>query len=96
MFFQPFLNSDNFALRGLGFGVGGTYVNSTGSTDNDAVAELSHSRAATASSAIAPTPRTGATPDNGPHVRGRRAPALAPQAYYSIGSFGLLGEYMNV
>ena len=31
VFFQPFLNSDNFALRGLGFGVGATYVDSTGS-----------------------------------------------------------------
>ncbi len=34
VFFQPFLASDNFALRGLGFGVGGTYVDSTGSASN--------------------------------------------------------------
>jgi phosphate-selective porin OprO/OprP len=30
LFAQPFLNSDHFALRGLGFGIGGSYVNSTG------------------------------------------------------------------
>jgi phosphate-selective porin OprO/OprP len=29
VFFQPFLNSDSFGLRGLGFGIAGTYVNST-------------------------------------------------------------------
>ncbi len=34
VFFQPFLNSDNFALRGLGFGIGGTYVDSTGNGTN--------------------------------------------------------------
>ena len=30
VFAQPFLNSAHFALRGIGFGLGGTYVNSTG------------------------------------------------------------------
>src|SRR5262245_11003303 len=38
VFFQPFLNSDSFALRGLGFGVGGTYVDSTGSGTNTLLA----------------------------------------------------------
>ena len=42
VFFQPFVNSDNFALRNLGFGVAGTFVDSTGSTGHDFVAQLSH------------------------------------------------------
>ena len=42
VFFQPFLNSDNFALRGLGFGVGATYVDSTGSPTTTLLTVLSH------------------------------------------------------
>ena len=46
VFFQPFLNSDNFALRGLGFGVAGTYVTFDRQHHHDVVAGLSHARAA--------------------------------------------------
>src|SRR5690606_38300193 len=32
VFFQPFINSSNFNLRGLGFGIGSTYVDVAGSS----------------------------------------------------------------
>ena len=76
VFFQPFLNSDNFALRGSGFGVAGTYVDSTGSATNHAAAVVSHAGPAD----VLQLPRqrcgTGTTPAVNAHVRGWRAHAL--------------------
>src|SRR5262249_33584057 len=93
VFFQPFLNSDNFALRGLGFGVAATYVNAVGNVQNPGL----------------PSYRT---PDQQPFFRFRGdnvATAInetvyldgerlrvTPQAYYYLGSFGALAEYVRV
>ena len=87
LWFNPFAESDNFALRGLGVGIAGTYADQDG----------------TASQTLLPTYkspvnatffryRTGATPTVADGVRTR----FAPQVYYSVGSFGLLGEYYEV
>ena len=87
VFLQPFAESDHFALRGLGFGIAGTYTDQAG----------------TAAQPLLPTYRTpaqatffryraGATPTLADGDRTR----LAPQLYYSVGRFGLLGEYTEV
>lgn len=96
VFFQPFLNSDNFALRGLGFGVAGTYVNSTGNTTTTLLPGYRTPGQQTFFSYRGTTPASGTTPAvNGTYADGERM-RWTPQAYYSIGSFAVLGEYVNV
>lgn len=91
VFVQPFLNSENFALRGLGFGVGGTYVNSTGSATSTLLPGYRTPGQQTFFSyRTAAAPATNATFADGERVR------LSPQFYYSLGSFGVLGEYVTV
>lgn len=83
IFFQPWKNTDVNALRGLGFGVGGSYqvnhpaTNSAtgltpGYTTDGQQKFFSYSAGVNA---------------NGPTWR------ISPQAYYYYGPFGLLGEY---
>jgi phosphate-selective porin OprO and OprP len=86
LFSQPFLASGNPYLSGLGFGVGGTYVNTTGSATNTLLATY---RTTSTQSFFAY--RTGASAT---YADGRRE-RLAPQFFYYAGSFGLLGEYVR-
>ncbi|HKU12895.1 MAG TPA: porin [Steroidobacteraceae bacterium] len=96
VFFQPFLTSDNFALRGLGFGVAGTFVDSTGSTTNALLPSYRTPGQQSFFSYRATTAASGTAPAvNGTFADGDRV-RWTPQAYYSLGSFGLLGEYVNV
>ena len=96
LFFQPFLNSDNFALRGLGFGVAGTYVNSAGSTTTTLLPGYRTPGQQTFFSYRATTPASGTAPAvNGTFADGERL-RWTPQAYYSVGSFSVLSEYVNV
>jgi phosphate-selective porin OprO/OprP len=87
LFAHPFAESASFALRGLGLGIAATY------TDQDG----------TAAQPLLPTfrtpgqstffrYRTGTTPTLADGERTR----IAPQFYYYVGSFGLLGEYTQV
>jgi phosphate-selective porin OprO/OprP len=92
VFFQPFLNSDNFALRGLGFGIGGTYVDSTGSGTNTLLASYRSPGQATIFSYRANTATTG---NNATFAAGERL-RYSPQFYYYYGSIGVLGEYAVV
>lgn len=96
VFFQPFLNSDNFALRGLGFGIASTYVNTTGTPT---VTLLPSYRTPgqqiffsyrTATAASGTTPALNGTIADGERLR------WTPQAYYSVGSFSVLSEYVKV
>jgi len=96
VFFQPFLNSDSFALRGLGFGIGGTYVDSTGSAATTLLPGYRTPGQQTFFNYRATAAASGATPAvNGTFADGERL-RWTPQAYYYVGSFGLLGEYVNV
>jgi phosphate-selective porin OprO/OprP len=96
VFFQPFLTSDNFALRGLGFGLGATYVDSTGSATNSLLPTYRTPGQQTAFSYRATAAASGATPAvNGTFADGERI-RWSPQAYYYVKNFGLLGEYANV
>jgi len=87
VFVQPLASSDNLGLQGLGLGIAGTYTDQAG----------------TAAQPLLPTFRTpaqatffryraGTTPTIADGERTR----VAPQLYYYVGSFGLLGEYTEV
>jgi len=94
LFFQPFTNSDNFNLRGLGFGIGTTWVDVDGTAANTALAAYRSPGQQSVFSYRANT-ATGTTPNNATFADGERL-RLAPQFYYYRGSFGILGEYTKV
>jgi phosphate-selective porin OprO/OprP len=94
VFFQPFINSSNFSLRGLGFGVGATYVDVAGTAANTALSAFRSPGQQSVFSYRANT-ATGTTPNNATFANGERL-RLAPQLYYYRGSFGILGEYTQV
>ncbi len=97
VFFQPFLNSDTLALRGFGFGVAGTFVDTTGSptttllTQYRTPGQQSFFNWRTSAAATATTPANL----NGTYADGERT-RISPQFYYYLGQFGLLGEYVDV
>jgi phosphate-selective porin OprO/OprP len=96
LFFQPFLNSDPFALRGLGFGVGATYVDSTGSPGNTLLPSYRSPGQQTVFSYRATLAASGSTPAvNGTFADGDRL-RVSPQFYYYVKSFGVLGEYADL
>jgi phosphate-selective porin OprO and OprP len=95
VFAQPFLTSNITALKGLGAGFAVSYVNQVGSSTNTLLPvyktetqrnffTYDPTRAAT------PTlPAAGAAYADGTRLR------LSPQAYYYVGSLGLLTEYVH-
>ena len=94
VFFQPFVNSDNFNLRGLGFGVGSTWQDLPGTAANPYLPSYRSQGQLSVFSYRANT-ATGTTPNNATFANGERL-RLAPQVYYYRGSFGFLGEYTQV
>jgi phosphate-selective porin OprO and OprP len=96
VFVQPFANSDNFALRGLGFGVAGTYVDVSGNTTTTLLPSYRTPGQQTFFSYRTNTAAAGTTPaTNGTFADGERL-RITPQAYYYLGRFGVLGEYVTV
>jgi len=94
VFFQPFINSDNFSLRGLGFGVGTTWQDLDGASTNPYLPGYRSQGQLSVFSYRANT-ATGTVPNNATFADGERL-RLAPQVYYYRGSFGFLGEYTQV
>lgn len=94
VFFQPFINSDNFSLRGLGFGIGSTWVDVGGAAANPLLSAYRSAGQQSIFSYRANT-ATGVTPNNATFADGQRL-RLAPQFYYSRGQFGVLGEWTQV
>jgi phosphate-selective porin OprO/OprP len=94
VFFQPFINSSNFSLRGLGFGVGSTWQDVPGNAANTYLASYKSPGQLNVFAYRANT-ATGVTPNNATFANGERL-RLAPQVYYYRGSFGFLGEYTEV
>lgn len=94
VFFQPFLESDNFNLRGLGFGIAGTWIDIDGSTTSTGLGGYRSPGQQSIFSYRGNTAAAG-TPSNATYADGQRL-RLAPQLYYSRGSFGLLAEYTQV
>jgi len=87
LFAHPFAESDNFALRGLGLGIAGTYTDQTGTSSQPLLPAFRTSAQATFFRY-----RAGTTPTLADGERTR----IAPQIYYYVGSLGLLGEYTEV
>jgi phosphate-selective porin OprO and OprP len=94
VFFQPFINSDNFNLRGLGVGVGSTWQDLPGSAANPYLPAY-RSQGQLSTFAYRANTATGAVPNNATYANGERV-RLAPQLYYYRGSVGFLGEYTQV
>ena len=86
LFTQPFVNSGIPALKGLGFGIAGTHVQAVGSATNTLLASYK-----TTGQNTFFTYRTGTT---GTYANGTRD-RWTPQAYYYVGSFGALAEYVE-
>jgi phosphate-selective porin OprO/OprP len=82
LFLQPFKTSDNFALKGIGFGVGGSWgnvsSNATGLPNNSGYATDGQQQFFAYTNGVVAA---------GDHWH------LSPQAYYYVGPFSLLGEY---
>jgi phosphate-selective porin OprO and OprP len=97
VFFQPFLNSDRIALRGLGFGIAGTYVDVTGSAATTLLPSYRTPGQQSFFSYRGNTAATSTTPalTNATFADGERL-RLTPQLYYHLGRFGVLGEYVTV
>jgi phosphate-selective porin OprO/OprP len=87
LFAHPFGDSEHFALRGLGIGIAGTYTRQTGTGAQPLLPVFR-----TPAQSTFFRYRTGATPTLADGERTR----LAPQLYYYVGRFGLLGEYTTV
>ncbi|MCM2310043.1 MAG: OprO/OprP family phosphate-selective porin [Steroidobacteraceae bacterium] len=87
VFAHPFAESDQFALRGLGLGIAGTYTDQAGTAAQPLLPSYR-----TPAQATFFRYRTGATPTLADGERTR----LAPQFYYYVGRLGLLGEYTDV
>ena len=94
VFFQPFIHSDNFNLRGFGFGLGATWQDVSGSAANPYLPNY-RSPGQLGVFGYRANTSTGATPNNATFADGERL-RLAPQFYYYRGRFGLLGEYTTV
>lgn len=93
---QPFAASDNFYLRGLGFGIAGTVTDQTGSNSQTLLGSVRTPGGQTffsyrgSAAASGSTPATNATIQDGDRVR------ISPQLYWSAGSFGVLADYVKV
>ncbi len=87
VFAQPLANAESFALRGFGIGIAGSYVKQTGTVAQPLLPAFRTSPQQTFFRY-----RAGATPAVADGERLR----YSPQFYYYVGSFGLLGEYVQV
>lgn len=87
LFTHPFAESETFALRGLGFGLAGTYTDQQGTSSQPLLPAYRTPAQATFFRYRAGTSPTLAS---GERIR------WAPQFYYYVGPLGLLGEYTEV
>ncbi len=89
LFALPFAESERFALRGLGIGIAGTYTDQSGSATQPLLPSFRSPGGAT----FFRYRQFGTTP--GTIADGERT-RLAPQAYYYVGSLGVIAEYTEV
>jgi phosphate-selective porin OprO/OprP len=84
IFTQPFVDSESFALRGLGLGIAGSWTSQEGDATQPLLPQFR-----TPAQSVFFRYRGGDTPTlaTGDRVR------IAPQLYYYNGRFGLLGEW---
>jgi phosphate-selective porin OprO and OprP len=89
LFANPFAESDSFAIRGLGFGIAGTYTDQTGNVTQPLLPSFRTPGQSTFFRYRAFGTTAGTIAD-GERTR------IAPQLYYYVGSLGLIGEYTEV
>lgn len=95
IFAQPFAKTDIPELRGLGAGVAVSYVNQVGSATNTLLptyrteTQRNFFTFDPVRALSATLPAAGASYADGRRVR------ISPQAFYYVGSFGLLSEYVQ-
>ena len=89
-FTHPFAESDSFAVRGLGFGIAGTYTDQTGNATQPLLPSFRTPGQSTFFRYRAASTTSAAAIADGERIR------LAPQAYYYVGSFGVMAEYTKV
>jgi len=87
LFAHPFAESESFGLRGRGRGLAATYTDQDGTAAQPLLPTYR-----TPGQSVFFRYRTGTTPTLAAGERIR----FAPQFYYYVGSFGLLGEYTQV
>jgi len=90
LFTQPFAESERFAIRGLGLGIAGTYTDQVGTALQPLLPVFRTPGQSTFFRFRAAGTATAATIADGERIR------LAPQAYYYVGSLGVLAEYTEV
>jgi phosphate-selective porin OprO/OprP len=83
IFAQPWKNTDLKALRGLGLGIAYSNGNQSGTTTTSNLPTY-----------VTPGQENFFTYATGAFANGERV-TWAPQLYYSVGPFGVLGEYTN-
>jgi phosphate-selective porin OprO/OprP len=89
-FAHPFAASDSFALRGLGLGIAATWTDQAGSATQPLLPQFR-----TPGQSTFFRYRAASTTSAGTIADGERR-RIAPQLYYYVGSFGLIGEYTEV
>jgi phosphate-selective porin OprO/OprP len=89
LFTQPFAESDSFAIRGLGFGIAGSYTDQVG-TALQPLLPAFRTPGQSTFFRFRSAGTTAGTIADGERIR------LAPQFYYYVGSLGVLGEYTEV
>ncbi len=90
LFTQPFAESDNFALRGLGVGIAGSWNDQVGTALQPLLPSFRTPGQSTFFRYRAAGTTTAAAIADGERIR------LAPQAYYYVGRFGAIAEYTEV
>lgn len=88
VFFQPFKPTSISPLKGLGFGVGGSYETDHASTTTTSTGLTSGYLTDGQQTFFKYAPTNGSVYASGIHWR------LSPQGYYYYGPFSLLGEYV--
>jgi len=97
VFTKPFLHTALAALRGLGVGVAGTYVNNAGIATPTATTSLLASYKTTGQQALLAyrgNSITGGTFNNATIADGVEY-RWVPQLYYAVGAVSVLGEYVR-
>ena len=89
VFFSPFKNGDIGALQGLGFGVAASIGDPQGATNAPGLPSFKSSGQQTFYSY-----KVNATNSASTAIADGNQTRIAPQFYYSVGSLGLLGEYV--
>lgn len=88
VFLTPFKYSDAAALSGLSIGIAGTFGEQDGTAASPGLPSFRTSGQQTFFSYMSSTNVAAVAFADGPRTR------LAPQMYYVVGSFGLMGEYI--